>query len=572
MLLSAVSVFIFSLVQTTVGSPTPAASSVLIAQSRGAVEFNERTYVPRRNATDPTVSRRAEDTSWSATHPGLKEAIDTAIAKTAGRSHFFWSGRVLPALTNDDSVMPRAIAMAKQRGGTTLELTIEAVAMPEFGGGDPDREEIWQYASDEYANSARGDVYIVKGETLRPGNVWEVYEFPRLKKSHTVKRILQILTRKAGPEQPKQIWPETKGCDGVFLLNKQVTCPAGAKLYHSTAQKPVVTAKTTAANDAVIKVAAGGNAPGITRTCVEILSADFVSELFEETGVCDLATSKGNNGKAMTAVKKLLDSTKNRNYLQQQRLFKQSQRVIGTPIVPHLKRALLDSLVSIDYFEKTQAETTAVTKQIDDLVRAATGKSPGLTAAWAKKTAALKPTKAALLAELQKQIADKVKQAKETAARKDACGKPPSAPGSPTSPKPPAAPKPLRMVRRHLSLFSPAPASSLERRVPKAPRSGAKAPAAPSCPLPGAKPKQVVPRDKVKPKATPAKKPRVAQRTPKAKPPAHKKAVKRPASRPRRQPGKAAPKKRITPKKQPRKVPRPEKKPKGTARPRRGRR
>lgn len=147
----------------------------------------------------------------------------------------------------------------------------------------------------------------------------------------------------------------------------------------------------------------------------------------------------------------------------------------------------------------------------------------------------MKPTKAALLAELQKQIAQKAKQAKETQARNNACGKPPSAPGSPTTGKPPAtgpsSPKPARMVRRNLSSFSPAPQSSLERRVPKAPRSGAKAPAAPSCPLPGAKPKKVVPRDKVKTKPTPAKKPRVARTTPKPKAPAPKKTAKRPAVR-----------------------------------------
>ncbi|EJD43954.1 hypothetical protein AURDEDRAFT_167008 [Auricularia subglabra TFB-10046 SS5] len=553
--------------RTTAGAPSR--SSAIYERTLVPGEYNERNFVLYGNETDhltPFISKRNVDTAWSATHPGMKEAIDAAVAKTAGKTHYFWSGRVLPATSHEDGVMDRAMDIAKSKGGTTLELTLDGVDMPVPRGPDPDGKTIWQYASDEYAAASRGDVYFVKGESLRSGNVWEVYEYPRLKKSHIVTRIYQLLARRTKTEAPVQIWPEVDGCDGVFLLDKTVTCPAGATLYYGSAKKPVVTAKTTVANDATVKVAAGGNAPGITRECVEIITGEFVTEVFAKAGVCDALVAKGNKGQAMTAVKKLLDSTKNRNYLQQQRIVKTAAKVVGTPILSALTKSLLDSLVSISYYEKTQPETLAMAKQIDSLISTASGKSPNLAAAWTAHTAGMKPAKTALLAELQKEIAQKAKQAKETQARKDACSGQPSAPGSPSSPKLP------RMVRRNLSMFSPAPLSALERRVPKAPRSGAKAPAAPSCPLPGAKPKTVVPRDKLKEKPAPATKPRVARRTPTPKTPSPKKTVKRPANRPRRQPGKAAPKKRITPKKQPRKVPRPTKKPKGKARPRRGRR
>ncbi|EJD46581.1 hypothetical protein AURDEDRAFT_113655 [Auricularia subglabra TFB-10046 SS5] len=566
-------------VRVTVGAPTED-HSVVFARSRGAVEFNERTLSRPRNITEsPFLSRRAEDTAWSATHPGLKAAIDGAVRKTAAKPHYFWSGRILPATSNADGVMSHAIQIAKARGGTTLELTMEGVPMPEYGGDDPDTEEIWQYSSDEYAHSAKGDVFFVKGESLRAGNVWEVYEYPRLKKSAVVKRIFQITIHRGSVELPRQIWPQLKGCDGVFFIDKTVTCPSGSRLYHGSAKKPVVTAKTTVANDATVKIAATGKAPGIIPTCTEILSGDWITKLFTDSGVCDAAAAKGNGGKAMNQVKQLLESGKNRQYIQQNRLIKSAARVIGNPSVPALLWSLLDSLVAISYYEKTAANTAALTKQIDNIVRTATGKSPGVAAAWAKEIAGMKPAKAALLAELRKQIAQKQKQANENKKRADACGKPPAAPGgaapkpgAPSAPKPapapPASPKP---ARRGLSEVSPAPLSSLQRRVAKAPRSGAKAPKAPSCPLPNQNKKKVVPRDKVRQKA-PAKKPRVAQRTPKPKSPAAKKTAKRPASRPRRQPGKAAPKKRVTPKKQPRKVPRPARKPKGKARPRRGRR
>jgi len=117
--------------------------------------------------------RRASD--WPTRHPELKATIDRALKKTGARPHFFWSGRVLPATSDDDSVIERGVKLALSKGGTTLEHTIEGVPMPDYDGDDPDAEEIWQYASDAYAAESRGDVYVVLGESLRPGNVWEVF-------------------------------------------------------------------------------------------------------------------------------------------------------------------------------------------------------------------------------------------------------------------------------------------------------------------------------------------------------------------------------------------------------------
>ena len=104
-------------------------------------------------------------------------------------------------------------------------------------------------------------------------------------------------------EKPVQIFPETKCCDGVFFIDRTISCPAGAKLYHGAVKKPMVTAKTNPAVDAVAKVAAGGNAPvsprtpvsvcfsstkltcvrqGVTRECMEILVRDPVQEVWPE--------------------------------------------------------------------------------------------------------------------------------------------------------------------------------------------------------------------------------------------------------------------------------------------------
>ena len=76
-----------------------------------------------------------------------------------------------------------------------------------------------------------------------------------------VKRIFQIQMHKTSSEQPKQIYPEVKGCDGVFFIDKEIKCAAGAKTYYGTAQKQAVTAKTVAARDAVVK--SGASAPAV---------------------------------------------------------------------------------------------------------------------------------------------------------------------------------------------------------------------------------------------------------------------------------------------------------------------
>ena len=47
--------------------------------------------------------------------------------------------------------------------------------MPKFDGSDPDAGDIWQYASNTYSSKSRGEVFVVKGESLRSGNVWEVF-------------------------------------------------------------------------------------------------------------------------------------------------------------------------------------------------------------------------------------------------------------------------------------------------------------------------------------------------------------------------------------------------------------
>ncbi|KAH7094190.1 hypothetical protein BKA62DRAFT_42626 [Auriculariales sp. MPI-PUGE-AT-0066] len=537
-------------------------------RAASAYAFNNRVA----NATEwdsrhgERLARRAP--AWDATHPGLKAKIDAAVIRTGSKVHYFWTGLLLPALSANDSVMNPTFTYATARGGTTLEQTMDGVPLPDWASNDADAEDIWNYASDEYAHAAKNDVYVVRGDVVRGGNVWDAFEYPRLKKSSAVKRIFEVKMHRTNTEQAYQIWPEVKGCDGVFFLDTHLTCPAGAKLFYSTPKRPVVTATTTVANDATIKIAASGNAAGITRECTEILRGEWILQQFTRTKACEAATKKGNGGKVMTQVKALLNGVQNRHYLQEQRLVKVKEKVTGPPIPGLLEKQLLDSLVSISYYEKN-TQTTALLKQIDTLVKTATGVDPGLDTAWIAETAIQKPAKARLLALLQKQIAEKIKEQKEAQKRAGACGLPP--PKKSNTARGLAEPR-MAGVYSGAFIVSPVRRSSLEMRAQKTRTSGPKSPAAPSCPLKTAPQKKVVPRSKTTPK-TPAKTPRRAGRSPTKKPAnKNKKVVPRPANRARRAPGKPKPKRRATPKTKPKKVPKPTRRPKGKARARKTRR
>jgi len=79
--------------------------------------------------------------------------------------------------------------------------------------------------------------------------------------------------------------------------------------------------------------------------------------------------------------------------------------------------------------------------------------------------------------------------------------------------------------------WSPLRGSSLERRVPKTPRSGAKAPAGCACPKKNLPPKKVIPKSQAKTRPKPATKPRKPTTSPAPRQPANKQVAKRPAVR-----------------------------------------
>ncbi|MEV0388217.1 hypothetical protein [Nonomuraea sp. NPDC050643] len=122
---------------------------------------------------------------------------------------FFWSGRTETKPGEYLSAGPeKAADIARSLGGTTLESLMDSRGIPQAkwdpvaAGWDPDEkawdilknhvEDAWTKVSLDYARNASGEVRVVLGASLRPGNVWESTEFPALKSNPNVTKIIRI--------------------------------------------------------------------------------------------------------------------------------------------------------------------------------------------------------------------------------------------------------------------------------------------------------------------------------------------------------------------------------------------
>jgi len=109
--------------------------------------------------------------------------------KTDPDTAFFWSGR-----TDGIGGMDVAKKIAKNKGGVTLESTIDDtnIVMPEWDFNAPSSVTAWEEASNVYAEQVSGEIRAVVGSELRPGNIWENIELPRLKANPNVTKITTI--------------------------------------------------------------------------------------------------------------------------------------------------------------------------------------------------------------------------------------------------------------------------------------------------------------------------------------------------------------------------------------------
>ena len=109
--------------------------------------------------------------------------------KTDPDTAFFWSGR-----TEGIGGMDVAKKIAKNKGGVTLESTIDDtdIVMPEWDFNTSSSVTVWEEASNVYAEQVSGEIRAVVGSELRPGNIWENIELPRLKVNPNVTKVTTI--------------------------------------------------------------------------------------------------------------------------------------------------------------------------------------------------------------------------------------------------------------------------------------------------------------------------------------------------------------------------------------------
>ena len=174
-----------------VGYVDPSGHNCETTQSR--YNSNEEQH-PKANAADAYKAVTGKDPlKKGGSESGSPSLIDIdAIRpklKTEPDTAFFWSGR-----TDGIGGAENAANIAKSRGGVTLESTIETqnIVMPEWDFNNPSTMEAWDLASGAYAEQVSGEIHAVIGSELRPGNIWENVELPRLKNNPNVTKITTI--------------------------------------------------------------------------------------------------------------------------------------------------------------------------------------------------------------------------------------------------------------------------------------------------------------------------------------------------------------------------------------------
>ena len=110
---------------------------------------------------------------------------------------FFWSGRnaddtgIGPISAGGNGV---ADLIAGGSHATTLEGLLESkgIQPPKWSPNDTYADNWWSAVSQMYAENTSGEVHAVIGPNLRPGNVWENVELPRLMENPNVTKIIVI--------------------------------------------------------------------------------------------------------------------------------------------------------------------------------------------------------------------------------------------------------------------------------------------------------------------------------------------------------------------------------------------
>jgi hypothetical protein len=118
-----------------------------------------------------------------------------SLTSTEPNSAYYWSGRNADGIGVGPDGSGIAELIAHGAGGTTLEMRLVENGvdpLPVWNRHDPVSVQFWEDASAAYAENARGEVTAIIGSNLRPENVWQTIEIPRLMENPGISRIVQI--------------------------------------------------------------------------------------------------------------------------------------------------------------------------------------------------------------------------------------------------------------------------------------------------------------------------------------------------------------------------------------------
>ncbi len=154
---------------------------------------NDQKFIRRLNSLDPNTPQLTVRYGkvFQATGKVLTDANEIKLLlKLDANKAYFWSGRT----SKGEGVMDMALSIAQMKGGSTLEGLLDKykILMPEWNANIPSVVKLWEDVSALFANQVSGEVRAVLGKNLRPGNIWETVELPRLKKNPNVNKIYTI--------------------------------------------------------------------------------------------------------------------------------------------------------------------------------------------------------------------------------------------------------------------------------------------------------------------------------------------------------------------------------------------
>jgi hypothetical protein len=164
----------------------------VVRQVRDKDKFDDTPDTPA--APRPYNPVRGEDGRYP---PGTLPSIDDlrALTRTDPDTAFYWSGRDASGVGVGPDGSGIAESIASGSGGRTLEQTLAANGvdpLPVWNQKDPESVRFWEDASAAFAENASGQVRAVVGSDLRPGNIWQTVEIPRLVDNPNVTSISQL--------------------------------------------------------------------------------------------------------------------------------------------------------------------------------------------------------------------------------------------------------------------------------------------------------------------------------------------------------------------------------------------